>query len=63
MVYSEKHGALVGSVLDFELTEAGSILGHCASLPRVLMDIGKLSGKPDEMPRGYLRWTRIPFRG
>ena len=34
---------------------------HSASLhPGVEMGTSKLSGKPDKMLEGYLRWTSIP---
>ena len=42
-----------------------TLLSQCLSSPRSINSIGtsKLSGKPGEMLRGYLRWANIPSRG
>ena len=45
-------------VLGKTLTLTASAFLH----PGVLMSTGELSGKPDEMLAGYLRWTSIPSR-
>ena len=40
-----------------------TLYSHSASLhPGVYIGTSKLSGKPDEMLGGYLRWTSIPSK-
>ena len=55
--------ALVGLLCHGVVFLGKTLYSHSTSFhPGVSMGTSKLSGKPDEMLGGYLRWTSIPSR-